>query len=218
MINWIRNILLVLLVTMTSSQAAAMYFITDTVYFYDSWEQILDNQPKAMMVGATLIPVSGSEVSISSGFNDTDVMIRKEYIAFSLSDSLWFINSNFIKTHYKGDVKGFRGFAPLYFNEKTAFAVSSAPLSVYDVLFGNDEEGYTSRIPDYYYFDFRNRRIDRVTPEYLSSLLEDYRDLLMRYEGMSNYKNPEIIEDFFFKYIDRVTDDIMRPNILDLVD
>ena len=59
--------------------------------------------------------------------------------------------------------------------------------------------------------------MERVTPKYLSHLLEDYQDLLMRYEGMKNYKKPEIIEDYFFKYIDRYTEDLMTPLIVDLV-
>ncbi len=58
----------------------------------------------------------------------------------------------------------------------------------------------------------------RVTHEYLSELLEDYPDLQMRYEGMKDYKKREIIEDYFFKYIDRATEDIMRPYILDLTE
>ena len=46
---------------------------------------------------------------------------------------------------------------------------------------------------------------------------EDYHDLQVRYEGMKDYKKPEIIEDYFYKYIDRVTGDFMKPYILDLV-
>ena len=38
----------------------------------------------------------------------------------------------------------------------------------------------------------------------------------MRYEGMKDYKKREIIEDYFFKYIDRASQDVMHPYILDL--
>jgi hypothetical protein len=56
-----------------------------------------------------------------------------------------------------------------------------------------------------------------VTHSYLSELLSEYHDLQMRYEGMKDYKKREIIEDYFYKFIDRATEDIMRPYILDLV-
>ena len=58
----------------------------------------------------------------------------------------------------------------------------------------------------------------RVTPEVLSRLLEDYHDLQMRYEGMKDYKKRPVIEDFFFQFVDRATEDLMRPFILDLTD
>ena len=40
----------------------------------------------------------------------------------------------------------------------------------------------------------------------------------MRYEGMKDYKKRPIIEDFFFQFVDRATEDLMRPFILDLTD
>ena len=39
----------------------------------------------------------------------------------------------------------------------------------------------------------------------------------MRFEGMKNNKRNEIIEDYFYKFVDRASDDIMRPYIIDLV-
>ena len=99
-----------------------------------------------------------------------------------------------------------------------AFVVSYGPLSVKDFLLGNTgEEGITDYNYDDFFIDFRNHSVNRVSHNYLSELLEDYPDLLMRYEGMKDYKNKDIIEDYFFKYIDRATDDIMLPYILDLV-
>ena len=71
---------------------------------------------------------------------------------------------------------------------------------------------------EYYYIDFVNREVLRVTPKVLSDLLEDYHDLQMRYEGMKDYKKSEIIEDYFFKYIDRAVNDVMRPSVLDLME
>ena len=47
--------------------------------------------------------------------------------------------------------------------------------------------------------------------------MTDYHDLKVRYEGMKDYKKRYIIEDYFYKYIDRASQDFMRPYILDLV-
>jgi hypothetical protein len=71
---------------------------------------------------------------------------------------------------------------------------------------------------DYYYIDFKNGRVRKVTHNYLSELLEDYHDLQMRFEGMKDYKKRYMVEEFFFRYIERVTDDVMQPYILDLVE
>ena len=40
----------------------------------------------------------------------------------------------------------------------------------------------------------------------------------MRYEGMKDYKKHEVIEDYFLKYIERASSDVLRPSVLDLVD
>ena len=56
----------------------------------------------------------------------------------------------------------------------------------------------------------------KITPSSLSELLEDYHDLQMRYEGMKDYKKREIMLDYFFKYIERANQDVMKPYILDL--
>ena len=58
----------------------------------------------------------------------------------------------------------------------------------------------------------------KVTYRYLSELLEDYHDLQMRFEGMKDYKKRYMVEEFFFNYIERATDDVLRPYILDLVE
>ena len=69
--------------------------------------------------------------------------------------------------------------------------------------------------PYFYYLDFARGKVTLVTQSSLAGLLEDYHDLKMRYEGMRDYKNPEIIEDYFYRYIDRISQDDSRPRILD---
>ncbi len=218
--NCLKYLLMTLVATIgIFADASAVEARHDTIYFYESWKQMLDLQPVAMIEDPVFVPYSDCEVFIETGIDETNDMIKEKFIAFSLGDSLWYMNSEYLKKNFKGDTKNMDGFFPVFFNEKIAYVISYSPLSVKDVLFGTNVDGVTERNSvDNYHIDFLNHRVNRVTHEYLSSLLEDYHDLLMRYEGMKDYKKIEIIEDYFFKYIDRATDDIMRPYIVDLVE
>lgn len=202
----------------TSFSTAAVELPHDTIFFYESWKQMLDVQPVAMLVDPVLLPYTDCEIYIETGIDETNDMIKEKYIAFSVGDSIWFMNSEYLKKNFKGDTKNMDGFFPVFFNEKIAYVISYSPLSVKDILFGTTEDGITERNSiDNFHIDFLNHRVKRVSHDYLSRLLEDYPDLKMRYEGMRDYKKKEIIEDYFFKYIDRASDDIMRPYIVDLV-
>ena len=219
--NLLRNIVLVVIAwvslpTMAQYNTKAPF---DTIYFYKSWEQILYQDPVALIVNPDFEMYSPYEIYVNTGDDEINKMIEEEYLALSQGDSLWLLNSEFLKKkNFKGDLSTLSGFVPVYFNEVVAFVTGPAPLSVKDILFGTNEDGVTSYTPNYFYIDFLNHRVKRVTHTYLSELLEDYHDLQMRYEGMKDYKKMEIIEDYFFKYIDRATSDIMKPGILDLAD
>ena len=216
--TFLRHIFILVVVAMSSLFAHA-----DTpsdslyIFFYDNWDRMLDDQPVAMIVNPDLVVNSPYEVYFDTGDEQLDDKINEEFIAFSLYDSTWYVNSRYIKKIFDGDLKHIRGFVPLYFNEKTAFVKSPGPMTVKDVLLGTGVDGVTVRSIDYYYMDFKNRRLERVTSDYLSHLLEDYHDLQMRYEGTKDYKKDYVIEDYFFKYIDRYTEDLMTPRIVDLV-
>ena len=149
-------------------------------------------------------------------------LIHMEYIAASLGDSIWLINSYYLQSHFSGNVNKLAGYIPVFFNEKVAFFTYVGVgdnLSVKQKLFGTlDDDIDYSEVVDIYYVDFLNNKVRKVTPSVLSELLDSYHDLKMRYEGMKNYKKREIIQDYFYKFVDRATEDIMRPNILDLTD
>ena len=189
----------------------------DTLYFYKTWQQMLDMQPPAYIVNPIIFPETPFEVYIETGYEEANETIENDYLALSQGDSIWLINSKFIKNYFKGDVKGLNGYIPVFFNDKVAYLTANGPLKVKDILFGNDVDGVTSYTQAFYYIDFENRTVRHVTHSYLSELLSEYHDLQMRYEGMKDYKKQEIIEDYFYKFIDRATEDIMRPYILDLV-
>ena len=217
--NWLRNILLVAIASVSllaTAQTKAQQPL-DTIYFYRTWEQMLTFEPAAYIVNPFLDVYSPYEVYVETGDEETNKLIEDEYIALSQGDSIWLINSDYLRREFKGDVKAHQGFVPVFFNSKVAYITSYGPVSVKDVLFGSSEDGYTNPNMNYFYIDFVTQRVHRVTHEYLSQLLEDYHDLQMRYEGMKDYKKSYMIEEYFYKYIDRATDDFMHPNILDLM-
>ncbi len=218
--NFLRNILLVVVAGVSfHASAQTQSHPLDTIYFYKSWAQMLYMEPSAYIVNPVIYADSDCEIYIETGNDEVNQMIEDEYIAFSRDAETFYINSNYLKKEFSGDVRVHEGFVPLFFNDKVAFIISYGPLTVKDVLFGNSgDEGITNRNVDYYNINFLNNSVNRVTHEYLSLLLEDYHDLKMRYEGMKDYKKDYIIEDYFFKYIDRATDDFMHPFILDLVE
>ena len=215
--KWLHNILLVL-AAMLSLHAVAADVPEDTVYFYGNWEQMLYQEPVAMLTNPILESYTPYELYIGTKDERYNQLIDEKYIAATLGDSIWLINSSYLKREFKGDAKKLDGFVPVFFNDKVAYAVYAASGGVLDILFGVDSRDYADVGMDYYYIDFVNRKVRKITPTALSALLEDYHDLQMRYEGMKDYKKTEIIEDYFFKYLDRATQDFMHPYILDVVE
>ena len=206
--------IVLMVLAMTSIQAVALTSEVphDTIYFYNTWEQMFNEEPVIALVDPWIETITPYDVVITAD----DSRISERVVAATLGDSIWLINTHYLRQNFGGDAKKLSDFVPLYFNEKVAFVVSDAAMSVKDILFGPSEDYYPEG--DYFYIDFQNRKVLKVTPTVLSALLEDYHDLQMRYEGMKDYKKRHIIEDYFFKYVDRATQDFMRPTILELVD
>ena len=170
-----------------------------------------------MIINPMFDVVSPHEIYIVTGDERLDYKLMDEHLAISMGDSIWLISSNYLKKDFKGDVRHLNGYVPVFFNDKTAFVTQLGKLSLKDVLIGSAVDfEYTSNAVDYYNIDFEKHEVKKVTPEYLSELLGAYHDLQMRYEGMKDYNKHYVIEDYFFKYIDRATEDFMRPSILDV--
>ena len=205
-----------------SLQLCAQNESSDSIFLYKTWTQMFDLTPEAVVIEPLVQVNNPYEVEILTMDPEVNEAIINNFVAATLSDSIWLVSSQYLKRNFKGDAKNLYGFVPLVYNEKVAFAVygltSLWDMSVVDFLFGESESsGASDGKKDYYYIDFLNRKVLRVTPKVLSGLLEDYHDLQMRYEGMKDYKKSEIIEEYFLKFIERASNDIMRPYILDLV-
>ena len=191
----------------------------DTVYLYKSWTNMFDMEPYVYLPVPKLVNVTADTpykvyIDIRNGNTFGGNKYINSCVAATLGDSIWLINSEYLQREFKGDANKLNAYVPFFFNDKVAFAVCVAMPSVKELLLGTSENAPIS--VDYYYIDFKKREVIRVTPKVLSGLLEDYHDLQMRYEGMKDYKKREIIQDYFYMFVDRATDDIMRPYILDL--
>ena len=207
-----RHIALILL-AMASLIAVAQEEPHDTVYFFENWYQVFDNEPAAMLADFDIYAYSYA-FEFETYNKVLNERIKRQYIAAIVNDDLWLINSHYLYDNFDVDLRYLNHYVPLFFNDKIAYTISVASVSFKDPI----EEGDNLNSIDYYFIDFLNRKVQRVSPSVLSGLLEDYHDLQMRYEGMKDYRKRAIIEDYFFKYIERATQDVMRPYILDLVD
>ncbi len=215
--------ILSVVIAMLSINSIAAGESQDTVLFYNTWEQMLNQAPAAVIINPIIKTRTPFELYVDACNDDVNEKINYKHIALSLGDSIWLLNSNYLKQKFEGDTKKLNGYVPVYFNDKVAYVTYAASddwsVSLNDYLFGEvSYDGASKKVVDYYYIDFMRHKVLKVDHSVLSSLLDGYHDLLMRYEGMKEYKNPDIIEDYFLKYVDRATEDIMRPKIVDLVE
>lgn len=192
----------------------------DTVYFYNTWEEIFFEKPAIGLVDPYIYLLTPYQIAVETGSDDVDFAINKRHIAATLGDSIWLINSQYLKRDFKGDTKKLSDFMPFFFSDRVAYVMyvgENENLNWKNIIFGDRMEIDFDDIVDYYYIDFQNKEVIKITPSSLSELLEDYHDLQMRYEGMKDYKKRDIMMDYFFKYIDRAQQDCMKPYILDVM-
>ena len=177
--------------------------VRDTVYFYKTWHQVINHEPAAMFFSPDIYSTSLDQFYFEVDDNKINYLIEKKYIAASLGDSIWLVNTVPLQARFDYNM-GADGYVPLYFSTKAAF---------FTVNLGGGSN-YRQLI---FYIDFLNKKLVKINHLTLSELLEDYHDLQMRFEGMKDYKKPHVIEDYFFRFFDRASSDVMRPDILDLV-
>lgn len=205
--NYFRHIILIAAAVLSlNTVAAAQEEPKDTLYFFQTWQQVLDFEPVAYYESP--VHITPDAKILHFDFEDKEVTqsINHDYVVASLGDSVWFANTTFLDEHYGGDDMKVNCYATLFFNEKVAYLL----VDLFDV---NDYGYYRDFF--YCYIDFPNNRLLKLDHKSLSTLLEDYHDLQMRYEGMRDYKEPNMIEEFFLKYVERAASDPMRPNIDD---
>ena len=207
------KLIILLIVTTASLRAVAETVPHDTVYLYNSWQGMMYHVPDCHMVDPIIDAASTCEVYIETHSDYLNGKIEKA-IGISLGDSVFMINTDYLRANFKGDVGRMHGFVPFFMNEKAAYVVYSGKVSFKSILFGDMNDNRNSVAC--YYIDFLNRKILKVNARNLNRMLADYRNLQMRYEGMDS-QDSKVIEYFFQEYINEVTNDPSHPYILDLM-
>ncbi len=209
MSNLLRHIAAIML-AVVPLLAHAVETQHDTVYFYNTWEQMSYFEPISMLQDPFIYAKSPLQIFFEIEDEKWNSVIEHDFLGASMGDSIWFINSNYLKKHFDGDVNLLKGYIPLSFNDKVAYFRYGG------YVYG--ERTYNHINWHYYYIDFEHRKVLKVNHNVLSDLLKDYHDLQMRYEGMKDYKKDAVIEDYFLRFIDRISSDPMWPDMLDVVD
>lgn len=211
--NWLRNIAIIAM-AISSLNSMAVEEENDTVYFFNSWDQVLKMKPAAMIVNPYISFTTAYDMIVETDDSKVNQKIEKEYMAELLGGEFWYINTEYLKKNFKGDARYLEGYLPVFFNKKVAYFTA---MKEFEYQMANAIT-YVHDWVYYYYIDFEHRKVRRVDHKVLSDLLNDYHDLQVRYEGMKDYKKLDIIEDYFLEFIDRASIDETHPNILDLVD
>lgn len=237
----IFNIIVVaLLTTFGATTANAQFYSnrkhdsgTDTLKVYNSWQALFFNGPDTMAINPN--------IEISSPFNfkfkptEKDnkplrKMIEKQSVVTSIGDSVWMINSHYIKDSLQGEYNRiFDNYVPLFFNEKMVFIqflpteISYLPVEIDNLegvmagvgrygIYNAGDYGYVA-VP-HFMIDIASKSINLVDRNYLLFLLERYPDMKRRYEMMQDQNEFYMINQFFWDYVERAERDPYFPEML----
>ena len=192
----------------------------DTVCVYQSWASILEQWPDTVLIDPYIVAHTPYCIEIDSDESDMSNLLKKNTVAVALGDTLWLVNSNYLKRNFKGECKHMTDFVPLYFNAKIAFVQHLRPrrLSILEMMLGvveEDDDYMLDEVAPLYLIEFDNKRVDQIDHKLLSQLLGDYHDLQMRYEGMKDYKETYMINTFFLDYVNRIMRDPEVPYLIE---
>ena len=189
----------------------------DTLMVYNSWEAIFDQWPDTVIVNPDIEAYTPCTIDIDSRDKETKKTLDNA-VAVALGDTIWLINTQWLKHNFSGDCKKMDCWVPLYFSAKVAFVQwtrydANVGMSLLGAIFGDEElfnKDYETTIPELYLINFEDQVVEKIDHKVLSRLLSYYPDLQRRYEGMKDYKKTYMINTFFLDYINRLNDD---PNV-----
>lgn len=231
----LKKFFLILGVLAAALQAQAYVYYTDddtkresndTVMVYNSWNAIFEGVADTVLINPEFVIRSPYDFEFQSnvkGDKVTKKMLKEKTVAVAVGDTLWLINTDYLKHHFKGDTKPLKRYAPMYFSGKIVFVqhlVTSLSFGQ-QVLAGlagglvglglfEEVEDVTRPAP-FYMLDFGGKMVYKVDSELLHELLEDYPDLQRRYEQMRDWRETYMINEFFLDYVNRLDDDPSYP-------
>lgn len=217
--RWLSAVLLCVVSLGAAAQATEQPH--DTVMVYNSWQAIFDNTPTVLAIDPYIEAVTPFTIVVDS--RDAAMhRVLTDAMAITVADheggTIWLMNTDWLNAHYEGDCDVMAAFVPLFFNEKVAFLHWSDTPSpgMFEALFGGvtevtDEDYYNNA--DYYVIDVPNRYVTHISRKTLPQLLSPYHDLLMRYQGMKNYKKQSVVNYFFNEWVQRATADPFVPTL-----
>lgn len=189
----------------------------DSLMVYMSWESMFDGIADTTVLNPEITAYTPFHIEFDGIKKSTNKMLKEQAIAVAMGDTLWYINSRWLKKNFKGECKHMNDYVPLYFSGKIAFIQWSAPSRGVNILklialMDNsiDIDEYEQNAGMLYLINFENKMVEKIDSSKLSELLATYPDLQRRYESMHDYKETYMINDFFLQYIERLNED---PNI-----
>lgn len=197
-----------------TAQDAPQYTVRhDSLHVYLSWEAMWGGNADTIVINPEFIPYTIYDIEFDCIKRDLNKMVRKQAVGVAIGDTLWYVNSRWLKDNFTGDCKRMRDYVPLYFSSKIAFiqwAGTSLPGYFYSSV--PDIEEYMDD-PEIYVISFENKEVRLLDSDLLTNLLDDYPDLRRRYVSMRDYKERHMIAYFFLQYVERVNAD---PTVLPL--
>ena len=227
-----KNLFRIVLLAVAAAIASSGFAQEKMAVFYN-WHNISYNTPDTVVYDVGISIRSPYCVSLKP-YNGKDKKLKKllndKALAISVNDSVWFVNTSYLKKHYSGVALPFMShYAPLYFNDKIIYTQYTNDidnsflyqLSEYvNTGMGTVEAlkfltSYGFNLENAYIFTIspKTKTVDVVNDACMSKLLEPYLDLRRRYESMYFYAEPFVINYYFLEYIDRIADDPSVPYI-----
>lgn len=219
-----KSKLFIILVAMAVAlQAMADGSVTDSLTVFKSWEAVFDCRPDTVLHQVLVEVYTPYDFNIKPQGKDkrTKKMLKEEAQVVLLGDSMWLVNSDYLKREFKGDCKHFSHYLPLYFSSRIAFVqwqrgtptVGGMLLNMLvGGMYGLDADigmgdYYLGRVAPFYLIDFGNKRVEKVDYKFLLELLDDYRDLRRRFEQMRDCEEQYMVNEFFLEYVERLNGD-----------
>lgn len=221
---------MMVLAAMLGSVASAQYYTsrkhdegTDTLMVYNSWNSIFYNGPDTVAINPNVEIYSPFQYKFKPTEKDRKPlakMIEKQSVAVAIGDSVWLVNSKYLKDSLSGPYNSyFKDYMPLYFNENIAFfqylATEISYLGVeidnfdglqYYVGVGPSSVlDFGAGVADVAHFviDREKKAVFFVDHDYLLKLLEEFPDLHRRFEMMQDQYEFYMINQFFWDYVNR---------------